>query len=130
MARGTVVLGGYILFKRTDRISPTVALYGVFVGLVVTALGAVLFEGLSPEVTYSVSSMPFPRSWYLPLALSVSFLTLVVSLVVGLKQQTKNRASKLRNRVDGLESEVSGLRSELRTERHEFESVRDALEDR
>ncbi|GAA5064989.1 hypothetical protein GCM10025751_55330 [Haladaptatus pallidirubidus] len=80
---GIVLLGGTILFKRTDRISPTLALSGVFVGLVVTALGAILFEALSPEVTYSAASMPFPRSWYLPMALSVGCLIIVSSLVIG-----------------------------------------------
>lgn len=80
---GIGILGGTILCKRTNRISPTVALSGVFVGLVVTALGAILFEALSPEVTYSAASMPFPRSWYLPLALSAGFLIIVSSLVIG-----------------------------------------------
>lgn len=80
---GVVVLGGAVVLKRTDRASPTVALYGVFVGIVVTALGAVLFEGLSPDPTYPASSMPFPRSWYRPLALATSLSVLVASLVVG-----------------------------------------------
>ena len=80
---GIIVLGGAILFKRTGRVSPTVALYGVFVGIVVTALGAIFFEGLSPDPTYTVSSMPFPRSWYQPLALSVGLLITVSSFIVG-----------------------------------------------
>ena len=81
---GVIFLGGAVLFKRTDRISPTVALYGAFVGIVVTALGAVLFEGLSPDPTYTASSMPFPRSWYQPLALSTGLVIAVGSFVVGL----------------------------------------------
>ena len=80
---GVVVLGGTVLFKRTNRISPTVALYGVFVGLVVAAVGAILFEGLSPDPTYSAASMPFPRSWYRPLALVVGLLITVSSFVIG-----------------------------------------------
>ena len=80
---GVVLIGGTVLLKRTDRVSSTVALYGVFAGIVITALGAVLFEGLSPDPTYTASSMPFPRSWYQPLALSVGLLITVVSFVVG-----------------------------------------------
>ena len=80
---GVIFLGGVIVFKRTDHISPTVALYGVFVGIVVTALGAILFEGLSPDPTYAANSMPFPRSWYQPLALTVGFLIMVLSIIVG-----------------------------------------------
>ena len=80
---GVVLLGGVILLKRMDHITPTVALYGVFVGIAVTALGAVLFEGLSPDQTYTASSMPFPRSWYQPLALLSGLGIMVVSFVVG-----------------------------------------------
>lgn len=80
---GVVLLGGAVLLKRTNRISPTVALYGVFAGIIVTTLGAVLFEGLSPDPTYTASSMPFPRSWYQPLALSTGLAIAVGSFVVG-----------------------------------------------
>lgn len=80
---GIIFIGGTILLKRTDRISPTVALYGVFVGLVAAAVGAILFEGLSPEPAYSAASMPFPRSWYRPLALSVGLLIAVSSFIIG-----------------------------------------------
>lgn len=80
---GVVVLGGTIILKRTDRVSPTNAIYGVFVGLAVTALGVTLFSATSPEPTYAASSMPFPRSWYAPLAVSVGFLTMVLSAIIG-----------------------------------------------
>ena len=80
---GAVLIGGFILLKRMNRITPTTALYGVFVGIAVTALGAVLFEGLSPDPTYTASSMPFPRSWYQPLALLIGLGIMAVSLVVG-----------------------------------------------
>jgi len=81
---GGVLVVGASLLKRRDRVSPTVALYGVFAGIVVAGLGAVLFEGLSPDPTYMASSMPFPRSWYRPLALLVGLLIALVSLAVGL----------------------------------------------
>ena len=80
---GIVILGGAIVSKRTDRVSPTKALYGVFVGLAVTALGVTLFSATSPEPTYSASSIPFSRAWYPLLALSVGFLIMVLSIIVG-----------------------------------------------
>jgi len=80
---GVMILGSAVILKRLSRISPTFALYGTFIGIVVTALGAVLFEGLSPDPTYTASSMPFPRSWYHPLALSVGLLITVGSFILG-----------------------------------------------
>lgn len=80
---GIVLLSGSVLFKRVNRISPTAALYGVFFGLVVTTFGAILFEGLTPDRFYTASSMPFPRSWYPPLALSIGLFIAVVSFIVG-----------------------------------------------
>jgi len=80
---GVVVLVGATILKRTNRISPSVALYGVFAGITITALGAVLFEGFSPDPTYTASSMPFPRSWYEPLGLLAGLMITVVSFIVG-----------------------------------------------
>jgi hypothetical protein len=80
---GVLFTGGMIFLKRTDRISPTAALYGVFFGLVVTVVGAILFEGLTPDRFYTASSMPFPRSWYPPLALSVGLVIAVLSFIIG-----------------------------------------------
>ena len=80
---GVIILVGFLVLKRTDRVSPTYALSGVFVGLAVTALGVTIFSATSPEPTYTASSMPFPRSWYPLLALSVGFLIMVLSFIVG-----------------------------------------------
>lgn len=80
---GIGVLVGAAALKRTGRVSPTVALYGVFVGLTATALGAVIFEGLSPDLTYSANSMPFPRSWYQPVGLAMGLSITVVSFAIG-----------------------------------------------
>jgi hypothetical protein len=80
---GVAILGGAIVLKRMNRVSPTIALYGAFIGIVVTALGAILFEGLAPDPTYSAQSMPFPRSWYHPLALAVGLLITVGSFIIG-----------------------------------------------
>jgi len=80
---GVVLLGGAIVLKRTDRISPTVALYSVFIGIGLAAFGAILFDGLSPEPTYTASSFPFPRSWYPPLAVSIGLLITVLSVIIG-----------------------------------------------
>lgn len=80
---GVLVLGASVLFKRMGYVSPTTALAGVFLGLAVTAVGAVLFEALSPDPTYTAQSIPFPRSWYQPIALLGGLGIGVVSLLVG-----------------------------------------------
>lgn len=80
---GIVLLGGFILLKRMNRITPKIALYGVFVGIVVTTLGAILFEGLSSDPSYSAGSMPIPRSWYQPLALFTGFGIMATSSIIG-----------------------------------------------
>lgn len=80
---GALLLVGTTLLKRTGRLSPTAALYGVFVGISVTALGAIIFEGVSPDPVYAASSIPFPRSWYLPLGLGVGLLIMGGSFVIG-----------------------------------------------
>ena len=80
---GVVLVSGLVVCKRTNVLSPTTALYGVFCGLVVTALGAILFEGLAPDTIYTASSMPFSRSWYPLLSLAVGLSITVASLVGG-----------------------------------------------
>ena len=80
---GLVVLGGSVLLKRTQRIRPTTALYGVFVGLVVTTVGAIGFTELAPEASYTASSMPFPRVWYQPITLLVGFTIMILSVIFG-----------------------------------------------
>ncbi|WP_229123986.1 hypothetical protein [Halapricum desulfuricans] len=93
---GIAVLVGSALLKRTGRSSPTLALYGVFVGLSLTVLGTVLFEGLSPDPTYTARSMPFPRAWYQPLALSVGTAVAAGSVLVGrLRWPTRPRYALL-----------------------------------
>lgn len=81
---GVGALGIAIVLKRLDRVSPTTALYGVFIGITVAALGVILFDGLSPDAAYTARSMPFPRSWYRPLALVAGLLISVLSFLVGL----------------------------------------------
>ncbi|MDS0301415.1 hypothetical protein NDI76_22045 [Halogeometricum sp. S1BR25-6] len=80
---GAVLLGGGVLLKRTSRITPTTALYTVFLGLALTAFGAILFESFSPDPTYSAASIPFPRAWYTPISLVGGILIMVGSLVAG-----------------------------------------------
>ena len=93
---GVGFLGGSVLLKRLNRVSPTIALYGVFVGLVVAAAGAILFEGLAPDPSYTAGSMPFPRSWYAPLSLGVGLLIAVLGLVFGwLRWPTRPRYTYL-----------------------------------
>jgi hypothetical protein len=79
---GITILVVAIAAKRTSRVTPTASLAGVFVGIVVAALGAILFEGLSPDPTFSASTMPFPRSWYPALSLSIGLATIVASFLL------------------------------------------------
>lgn len=81
---GVMVLGSTIILKRTDRVSPTRALYGVFVGLTVAALGVIVFSAAAPDPSYTADSMPFSRSWYPLIALSLGFLIMTLSIIVGL----------------------------------------------
>ncbi|WP_435179648.1 hypothetical protein [Halorussus sp. AFM4] len=83
VALGVAGLVGSVLLKRRGRLRPTTALYGVLAGLVVAAFGTVLWEGLLGDPSYTAQSMPFPRSWYRPLSLSVGLAVSVASLVVG-----------------------------------------------
>lgn len=80
---GVAVVAGAALGKRTGRLAPTTALYAVFGGIVLAALGAVLFDGLSADPAYTAASMPFPREWYRPLALGGGLLVVVASFLVG-----------------------------------------------
>jgi hypothetical protein len=78
-----ILVGGAVA-KRTERLSPTRTLGVVFFGIVLASLGAVVFEGLSPDPTYTADSMPFPRIWYTPIALGTGLFTMITSLIVGL----------------------------------------------
>jgi hypothetical protein len=80
---GVAVIGVGVVLKRTDRLAPTSALSIVFVGIVVAAFGAILFEGLSPDLEYGASAMPFPRSWYPAIGLSVGAVVAAGSLSGG-----------------------------------------------
>lgn len=80
---GVVLSGAAVGLKRRGSVSPTAALSGAFVGIALAAVGAILFEGLSPDSTYAASSMPFPRSWYAALALVGGLAIVVLSFVVG-----------------------------------------------
>lgn len=80
---GLGVVGGAVLFKRTTNISATLVVYGVLAGLTIAVIGAILFEGLSPDPSYTADSMPFPRAWYPALSLSVGLLVVVTSFAVG-----------------------------------------------
>ena len=80
---GLVCLTGVIFLKRTERLAPTAALYGILGALAVIALGTILFDGLTPDPTYTANSMPFPRSWYPFLALPTGLAIMVSSFVIG-----------------------------------------------
>lgn len=88
MGAGVVAIGAVLGLKRLNRLTPRRTLHGIFAGLFVTVVGAILFEGLVPDPTYTASSMPVPRSWYAPLALGVALLVVTLSFVVGLFRWT------------------------------------------
>lgn len=81
-AGGGVIIGS-VVAHRSEWLSPTRALSTVLVGIAVTALGAVLFEGLSADPTYAADTMPFPRAWYTPLGVGLGVLTVLASFVGG-----------------------------------------------
>lgn len=93
---GLAVLGGSVVGKRTDHLRPTTALHGVFVGLVLIAIGAIGFNSLAPETTYTAQSMPFPRAWYQPIALFVGGIIMIGSVIGGrLRWPTRPRYTLL-----------------------------------
>jgi hypothetical protein len=96
VAVGLGIVGAAVALKRRGRLAPTPALAGALVGLTLAAVGAVLLDGLSPDPGYTASSMPFPRSWYRSLALSVGMLIAVGSFTVGyLRWPTRPRYTGL-----------------------------------
>lgn len=80
---GIALVSAFVILKRTGHITPTTALYGVFAGITLTALGAILFEGLTPDPTYTARTMPFPRSWYEPLAMLTGLGIMAGSILIG-----------------------------------------------
>ncbi|GAB3680608.1 hypothetical protein GCM10028857_03560 [Salinarchaeum chitinilyticum] len=46
-------------------------------------IGALIFDGLAPEASYSASTMPFPRSWYFDMTLLAGMAIVILSFVVG-----------------------------------------------
>jgi hypothetical protein len=79
---GTVAIA--VVLRRRARIATTVALSGVLMGLFVAVAGTILFDGLSPDPTYTASTMPFQRSWYQSIGMVVGLSITVLSLIVGL----------------------------------------------
>lgn len=80
---GIALVSSFVLLKRSDLLTPTTALYGVFGGLTLTVIGIVLFEGLSPDTLYAAKSMPFPRAYYEPLAIGTGMSIMVGSVIIG-----------------------------------------------
>lgn len=80
---GLLVIVGSVALKRTERLGPRRALAGLFLGVVVTAVGGIWFSQLASEAEYTAQSMPFPRAWYQPVALLFASLIMVGSMVLG-----------------------------------------------
>ncbi|WP_227375751.1 hypothetical protein [Haladaptatus halobius] len=90
--RGSVHLGRTAWERRR-----TLALWGVFAGLFVTAAGAVGLVQLSPVETIRASQAPLSREWYQPLTLAAGTVIAVGSFVAGrLKWPKRPRYAGLR----------------------------------
>lgn len=94
---GLGLVGGTVVLSRWNRIGSTErALGGVFVGVLVAALGGIMIVQLSPIDEYSASSMPFPRDWYLPITLTIGLSVVVGSVCLGqLRWPTRPRYAVL-----------------------------------
>jgi hypothetical protein len=80
------------VLKRQERITPTRALSGIIVGLTIAILGIIIFDGVTPDPTYTASSIPFPRSWYQFLGLGVGVGVVLGSFGIGfLRWRTRPR---------------------------------------
>ncbi|MFC7156961.1 hypothetical protein ACFQPA_16140 [Halomarina halobia] len=81
---GFGVLGASVALNRRDRLARTEhALAGVFLGVVIAALGGILIVQLSPINELSGNTMPFSRTLYLPLALGVGLAIITASVFLG-----------------------------------------------
>ena len=81
---GFGILGASIILKRRDRLEHTEqALTGIFLGVLVAALGGILIVQLSPIDEYSASSMPFSRSLYPLISLTIGFSIVIGSTLLG-----------------------------------------------
>jgi heme/copper-type cytochrome/quinol oxidase subunit 4 len=83
MSIGTILISLFVIFKRYDQVSTTKSLYGVFFGISITVIGAIIFEGLAPDPTFGADTMPFPRAWFQPISLVTGGLILLGSLIIG-----------------------------------------------
>lgn len=94
---GFGVLGASIALNRLDQITRTEhALAGIFVGVVIAALGGIIIVQLSPIDEYSASNMPFPRTWYPLISLTVGLGITVASALLGqLRWPTRPRYAAL-----------------------------------
>ena len=81
---GFGIVGASIVLKRRERVARTEhALAGIFLGVLVAALGGIIIVQLSPIDEYSASSMPFPRTWYPLISLTIGFSIVVGSTLLG-----------------------------------------------
>lgn len=81
---GLGIVGTSIVFKRRERVKRTEnALAGIFLGVLVAALGGIMIVQLSPIDEYSASSMPFSRSLYPVISLTIGFSIIVGSTLFG-----------------------------------------------
>lgn len=94
---GFGVLGATIVLNRWDQIARTEhALAGILVGVAIAALGGIIIVQLSPIDEYSANNMPFPRTWYPLISLTVGLGIIVASALLGqLRWPTRPRYAAL-----------------------------------
>lgn len=80
---GLLVVVTGVLGNRSARVTATQSLGIVLGGLVVTLAGIVLLDVLTPDLLYSASSMPFPRSWYPFVGAGIGSAIALASLLLG-----------------------------------------------
>jgi hypothetical protein len=80
---GLCIIAGAVAGKRREYLSPASALYTVLGGIAVAVVGTAIFDGFSPDPTYSAETMPFPRDWYTLISIGVGLSFAIGSLVAG-----------------------------------------------
>ena len=83
-AIGVASVALWVFLRRRRTVSARIALYGVLSGIFVSAVGVILFDGLSPDPMYTASTMPFPRSWYPYIGASIGGIIVSLSVIAGL----------------------------------------------
>ena len=94
---GFGIVGITIILNRRDQLGSTEhALAGIFLGVLIAALGGIMIVQLSPIDDYTAMNSPIPRFWYPIISLTLGFGIIVGSSLLGLlRWPTKPRYTTL-----------------------------------